>query len=267
MAHFTFSPGNPSSPYHDYSLTQHNPQLSYSNAHYRCRRCSCSRGEYILHGDQAPDVTSPPSAWILLPPSPIRLLSRLSSQNVQPVTLDSLQILAELLLNADQPDGTNSGILRYLGADIVDPTTNALDALVQLDETTLHPVVPILGSGPITLAPGFSTGAHVDWHFDLDLAVFLAEDITDVYLLNPTPTERDRLHLLCSLIDPAYLIVVHALLLLYILSRLFDPLDHVAIKHQRLVISNQNGSPDGFDRSSTIVNSTDPGPLIKAQKV
>lgn len=265
-------------------------------------------------------------------------------QNVRPVTVDSIDILSgqrySVVLNADQPvdnywiralpnsgnynlstgyvDGTNSGILRYVGADIVDPTTIALDDPVQLDETTLHPLVPIPVPGlpysggadvninlaldfnvdawrfyingisfdpptiPVLLQilsgeqlaqnllpqgmvysipknssveisiPGgvissphpfhlhghtfsvvrsagndtafnylnpvvrdvVSTGdvgsnttirfrtdnagpwilhCHIDWHFDLGLAVVLAEDIADISLLNPTPTEWDNL--------------------------------------------------------------------------
>ncbi|KAJ6511592.1 yellow laccase [Mycena vitilis] len=94
--------------------------------------------------------------------------------NHAPLTVDSIQIYAgqrySFVLNANQAvdnywirtvanggttgfdNGINSAILRYDGADVVDPTTSATTSTAALDETNLHPLVatPVPG----TAAPG-----------------------------------------------------------------------------------------------------------------
>ncbi|KAJ7080204.1 laccase-4 [Mycena belliarum] len=82
----------------------------------------------------------------------------------EPLAVDSIQIFAgqrySFVLNADQPvnnywirtvansgtsgfdNGINSAILRYVGADEVDPTTNQTTATAPLVETDLRPLVP-----------------------------------------------------------------------------------------------------------------------------
>ncbi|KAF7351524.1 Laccase A [Mycena sanguinolenta] len=83
--------------------------------------------------------------------------------NTQPLVVDSIQIYAgqrySFVLNANQTvdnywirtvanggtsgfdNGINSAILRYVGADDVDPTTNQTTATAALVETDLHPLV------------------------------------------------------------------------------------------------------------------------------
>ncbi|KAJ7744785.1 laccase [Mycena maculata] len=85
------------------------------------------------------------------------------SVNSQALTVDSIQIYAgqrySFVLTADQAvdnywirtiadggtagfdNGINSAILRYVGADDVDPTTNATTSVAPLVETDLHPLV------------------------------------------------------------------------------------------------------------------------------
>ncbi|KAJ6557732.1 laccase [Mycena capillaripes] len=83
--------------------------------------------------------------------------------NTQPLTVDSIQIFAgqrySFVLTANQAvdnywirtvanggtagfdNGINSAILRYVGADDVDPTTTAANSTAPLVETDLHPLV------------------------------------------------------------------------------------------------------------------------------
>ncbi|KAJ7133815.1 laccase [Mycena filopes] len=108
------------------------------------------------------------------------------SVNTKPLTVDSIQIFAgqrySFVLTADQDignyrirtvanggtkgfdNGINSAILRYVGADEVDPTTNATASAKPLVETDLRPLVP-------TAVPGkpVSGGADVN----LNLAITL----------------------------------------------------------------------------------------------
>ncbi|KAK7050577.1 multicopper oxidase/laccase [Favolaschia claudopus] len=96
------------------------------------------------------------------------------SENVKPLVVDSIQIYAgqrySFVLNANQAvgnywirtvanggtagfdNGINSAILRYVGADAVDPTTTASTAAAALVETNLHPLVS--RSVPGTHTPG-----------------------------------------------------------------------------------------------------------------
>ncbi|KAJ7291810.1 laccase [Mycena rebaudengoi] len=86
------------------------------------------------------------------------------SENVQPLTVDSIQIFAGMrysfVLNADQAkdnywirsvanggtkgfaNGINSAILRYVGADEVDPVTTITTSTAPLVETDLRPLNP-----------------------------------------------------------------------------------------------------------------------------
>ncbi|KAJ7236394.1 laccase [Mycena rebaudengoi] len=86
------------------------------------------------------------------------------SENVQPLTVDSIQIFAGMrysfVLNADQAvdnywirsvanggtqgfdNGINSAILRYVGADEIDPVTEITTSTTPLVETDLHPLNP-----------------------------------------------------------------------------------------------------------------------------
>ncbi|KAJ7186021.1 laccase [Mycena filopes] len=108
------------------------------------------------------------------------------SVNTKPLTVDSIQIFAgqrySFVLTADQDignyrirtvanggtkgfdNGINSAILRYVGADDMDPTTSATTSAKPLVETDLRPLVP-------TAVPGkpVSGGADVN----LNLAITL----------------------------------------------------------------------------------------------
>ncbi|KAJ7116103.1 laccase [Mycena crocata] len=97
--------------------------------------------------------------------------------NTQPLTVDSIQIFAgqrySFILTADQSvdnywirtvanggtagfdNGINSAILRYVGADEVDPATNATTAASPLVETDLHPLVA-------TAVPGTAVAGGAD---------------------------------------------------------------------------------------------------------
>ncbi|KAJ7601795.1 laccase [Mycena polygramma] len=97
--------------------------------------------------------------------------------NHAPLTVDSIQIFAaqrySFVLTADQAvdnywirtvanggtagfdNGINSAILRYSGADVVDPSTNATTAAAPLVETDLHPLVAM----PV---PGTAVAGGVD---------------------------------------------------------------------------------------------------------
>ncbi|KAJ7434461.1 laccase [Mycena latifolia] len=99
------------------------------------------------------------------------------SVNVEPLTVDSIQIFAgqrySFILTADQTvdnywirtvanggtagfdNGINSAILRYVGADDVDPTTTASTATAALVETDLHPLVA-------TAVPGTAVAGGAD---------------------------------------------------------------------------------------------------------
>ncbi|KAJ7105524.1 laccase [Mycena epipterygia] len=99
------------------------------------------------------------------------------SVNTEPLTVDSIQIFAgqrySFILTADQTvdnywirtvanggtsgfdNGINSAILRYVGADDVDPTTNATTATAALVETDLHPLVA-------TAVPGTAVAGGAD---------------------------------------------------------------------------------------------------------
>ncbi|KAJ7099745.1 laccase [Mycena epipterygia] len=102
------------------------------------------------------------------------------SVNHQPLTVDSIQIFAgqrySFVLTANQPvdnywirtvanggtagfdNGINSAILRYVGAPLTDPATNATTAALPLVETNLHPLngpavpgLPVPGGADVTL--------------------------------------------------------------------------------------------------------------------
>ncbi|KAJ7921435.1 laccase [Mycena leptocephala] len=96
--------------------------------------------------------------------------------NHEPLTVDSIQIYAgqrySFVLTANQPinnywirtvanggtagfdNGINSAILRYVGAAVVDPATNATTAVAPLVETNLHPLVamPVPGTHAVGAA-------------------------------------------------------------------------------------------------------------------
>ncbi|KAF7318712.1 Laccase A [Mycena chlorophos] len=109
--------------------------------------------------------------------------------NTQPLTVDSIQIYAaqrySLVLNADQAvdnywirtvanggtagfdNGINSAILRYVGANAVDPVTTASTSTNPFVETNLHPLtampvpgLPVQGGADVNLnlAISFSNG-------------------------------------------------------------------------------------------------------------
>ncbi|KAJ6481492.1 laccase [Mycena vitilis] len=91
------------------------------------------------------------------------------SVNTEPLTVDSIQIFAgqrySFVLNANQAvdnywirtvanggvagfdNGINSAILRYVGADEIDPTTTNTTSTAPLVETDLHPLVPVAVPG------------------------------------------------------------------------------------------------------------------------
>ncbi|KAJ7866400.1 laccase [Mycena olivaceomarginata] len=97
--------------------------------------------------------------------------------NTEPLTVDSIQIYAgqrySFVLTADQAvdnywirtvanggtagfdNGINSAILRYVGANDTDPTTNATTATAALVETDLHPLVA-------TAVPGTAVAGGAD---------------------------------------------------------------------------------------------------------
>ncbi|KAJ6567899.1 laccase [Mycena vulgaris] len=108
------------------------------------------------------------------------------SVNTEPLTVDSIQIFAgqrySFILTADQTvdnywirtvanggtagfdNGINSAILRYVGADEVDPVTEVTESAVPLVETDLHPLVA-------TAVPGTAVSGGAD--VVMDLAVSL----------------------------------------------------------------------------------------------
>ncbi|KAF7351508.1 Laccase A [Mycena sanguinolenta] len=124
--------------------------------------------------------------------------------NTQSLVVDSIQIYAgqrySFVLNADQAvdnywirtvanggtsgfdNGINSAILRYVGADDVDPTTNQTTATAALVETDLHPLVA-------TAVPGTAEvgGADVTMNLaiTLDVTTFQFE-INGVAYTSPT---------------------------------------------------------------------------------
>ncbi|KAJ7478293.1 laccase [Mycena latifolia] len=99
------------------------------------------------------------------------------SVNTEPLTVDAIQIYAgqrySFVLTADQTvdnywirtvanggtagfdNGINSAILRYVGADDVDPSTNATTSTAPLVETDLRPLVP-------TAVPGTAVAGGAD---------------------------------------------------------------------------------------------------------
>lgn len=114
--------------------------------------------------------------------------------NVQPTTVDSIQIFAgqrySFILNANQPvanywiralpnigtqgfsGGVNSAILRYSGAPNSDPTTNQTTSVVPMLETNLH---TLTNPG----APGKPVSGGADINLNLDIAVnFTALEFT-----------------------------------------------------------------------------------------
>ncbi|KAJ7164416.1 laccase [Mycena filopes] len=108
------------------------------------------------------------------------------SVNVEPLTVDSIQIFAgqrySFVLSADQDignyfirtvanggtagfaNGINSAILRYATADIVDPTTNATTSTAPLVETDLHPLVA-------TAVPGTAVAGGADVVMNLAISL------------------------------------------------------------------------------------------------
>ncbi|KAJ7277219.1 laccase [Mycena rebaudengoi] len=111
------------------------------------------------------------------------------SENVQPLTVDSIQIFAGMrysfVLNADQTvdnywirsvanggtqgfaNGINSAILRYVGAAEVDPVTEITTSTTPLVETDLHPLNP----------PGVP-GLPVSGGADVNLNLVISLDFT-----------------------------------------------------------------------------------------
>ncbi|KAJ7106687.1 laccase [Mycena epipterygia] len=108
------------------------------------------------------------------------------SVNVEPLTVDSIQIFAgqrySFVLNADQTvdnywirtvanggtsgfdNGINSAILRYVGAADIDPTTNATTAAAPMVETDLHPLVA-------TAVPGTAVAGGADVTMNLAISL------------------------------------------------------------------------------------------------
>ncbi|KAJ6562198.1 laccase T2 copper depleted [Mycena capillaripes] len=108
------------------------------------------------------------------------------SVNTEPLTVDSIQIFAgqrySFVLTADQSvdnywirtvanggtagfdNGINSAILRYVGADEVDPTTTASTSTSPLVETDLHPLVP-------TAVPGNAVAGGADLAMNLVISL------------------------------------------------------------------------------------------------
>ncbi|KAF7342352.1 Laccase G [Mycena venus] len=108
------------------------------------------------------------------------------SVNTEPLTVDSIQIFAgqrySFVLNANADvgnywirtvanggtagfdNGINSAILRYVGADEVDPTTNATTSTAALVETNLHPLVP-------TAVPGSPVAGGADVAMNLAISL------------------------------------------------------------------------------------------------
>ncbi|KAJ6453702.1 laccase [Mycena sanguinolenta] len=123
------------------------------------------------------------------------------SVNVEPLTVDSIQIYAgqrySFVLTANQSvgnywirtvanggtagfdNGINSAILRYTNAAVVDPTTNATTALAPLVETNLHPLVamPVPGThevGAVDVALNFAiTLNFTSFTFDVNGVSFV----------------------------------------------------------------------------------------------
>ncbi|KAJ7506089.1 laccase [Mycena galericulata] len=122
------------------------------------------------------------------------------SVNTQPLTVDSIQIFAaqrySFILNANQPvdnywirsvadggtagfaNGINSAILRYVGADAVDPTTNATTSVLPLVETNLHPLVatpvpgtPVAGGADVAINLAISLD-FTTFNFEINGATF-----------------------------------------------------------------------------------------------
>ncbi|KAF7342559.1 Laccase A [Mycena sanguinolenta] len=126
------------------------------------------------------------------------------SVNTQPLTVDSIQIFAgqryDFVLTADQAvdnywirtvanggtsgfaNGINSAILRYTGADAIDPVTNATTSTLPLVETNLHPLVP-------TAVPGTAVAGGADVALNLAISLDFTTfgfEINGVSFTSPT---------------------------------------------------------------------------------
>ncbi|EDR02637.1 laccase, multicopper oxidase, benzenediol:oxygen oxidorectuctase [Laccaria bicolor S238N-H82] len=115
---------------------------------------------------------------------------KVDSINVQPTTVDSIQIFAgqrySFILTANRPvanywvralpnlgtqgfsGGVNSAILRYSGAPNSDPTTNQTTSVIPMLETNLHPL-----SNPG--APGKRVAGGADVNINLNIALNFTE--------------------------------------------------------------------------------------------
>ncbi|KAJ7111331.1 laccase 2 [Mycena epipterygia] len=126
------------------------------------------------------------------------------SVNHEPLTVDSIQIFAgqrySFVLTANQPidnywirtvanggtagfdNGINSAVLRYVGAAVVDPSTNATTATAALVETNLHPL-----NGPAVPGTAVAGGADVTLNLviTLDFTSFTF-DVNGAEFIPPT---------------------------------------------------------------------------------
>ncbi|KAJ7247992.1 laccase 3 [Mycena rebaudengoi] len=135
-----------------------------------------------------PDLSTDPNFTITIDGHNMTIIE-VDSENVQPLTVDSIQIFAGMrysfVLNADQAvdnywirsvanggtqgfdNGINSAILRYVGADEIDPVTEITTSTTPLVETDLHPLNP----------PGVP-GLPVSGGADVNLNLVISLDFT-----------------------------------------------------------------------------------------
>ncbi|TDL18677.1 laccase [Rickenella mellea] len=135
-----------------------------------------------------------------------------------PVDVDSIQIYAgqrySFILNANQSvdnywiradpnlgttgfdGGLNSAILRYSGADAVDPTTNQTTSVAALDETDLSPLDNSGAPGQPEVG-GADALINLDLTFDTDNLIFLINNVSFV-----PPTAPVLLQILSGTQDP-----------------------------------------------------------------
>jgi iron transport multicopper oxidase len=115
---------------------------------------------------------------------PLQTIIEVDGINVQPLTVDSIQIFAgqrySFVLNANRPignywirsnpnlgnsgfaGGINSAILRYVGAPVADPTTDRTPNSQPLNEASLQPLTD-------TAAPGEARVGAADVNINLDI--------------------------------------------------------------------------------------------------
>ncbi|THH15076.1 hypothetical protein EW146_g5344 [Bondarzewia mesenterica] len=136
--------------------------------------------------------------------------------NTQPLVVDSLQIYASqrysIIVEANQTvgnywiraqpnlgtttfdGGLNVAILRYSGADVVDPTTNQTTSVLALNETDLHPL------DTTVTVPGEATQGGAD--ININLAVVFNATLLE-FTVNGLPFQNPTVPVLLQILSGA----------------------------------------------------------------